>query len=192
MRHRDSVVFVLQDFCAGLDEMEFLVVCDVLKEPEEVVNDLNAAQVTVQHVAAGKKTNSADERLRLAMRKFVDTHGGGGSGEVVLVLISGDQDFLSDLSYYRRSRGVRVVLLHNQVAGDNLKRAANVARDFHQMLSDLPSSRKAAGAGAPVQYTELVVGNLPTLQETPHGSNVERKLEEMTKSWYVCWCAFAH
>ncbi len=165
----------------GRAEMEFLVVCDVTKEQEEVVNDLNSAQVTVQHVAAGKKKNAADEKLRQAMRKFVDAHDRDDDDvDVALVLISGDQDFLPDLSDFRRRRGVHVILLHNRVTPDNLRRAADEALDFHDLLWDVPARSTTAG---PLQYTELEISNVPSARELS-GANVEKKLEELAKAWH--------
>ena len=89
---------------SGRAEMEFVVVCDVTKQQEDVVNDLNAAQVTVQHVAAGRKKNAADEKLRQDMKRFVDTH--AAREEVTVVLISGDQVWFKVIF---RSNGANLV-----------------------------------------------------------------------------------
>lgn len=168
-------------FHAGRSEVDFVVVCDVTKEREDVVDDLNAAQVTVQHVATGKKKNAADEKLRQVMRKFVDTYAGD---EATLVLISGDQDFLPDLMDFRNRRGVRVVLLHNRVTGDNLKRAVDEAHDFHELLADVPAR---PGPNQPLQYTELQIGNVPSAAEMAaergRPVDVDKKLEEMARAW---------
>ena len=58
-------------------------------------------QVMVQHVSASLK-NSADEKLRLAMQRFVDSH---PEKNATLVLISGDMDFLGILSDFKLRKG---------------------------------------------------------------------------------------
>lgn len=73
----------------GKSELEFLAVCDVTQMPEDTLHELNQRQVTVQHVSAAKK-NSADEKLRQAMNKFVDLFG----RRATLIVISSDADFL--------------------------------------------------------------------------------------------------
>lgn len=128
-------------YASSKAEMDFLVVCDVTKESEEIVNELNTAQVTVQHVTAAKKKNAADEKLRQAMRKFVD-HAlamGHAGRRTTVVLISGDADFLSDLSDFKHRKSIRVVLLHNGHAAEPLLKAAHETYDFHKMLEDVPA-----------------------------------------------------
>ena len=63
--------------------------------------NLLSLQVMVQHVSASRK-NSADEKLRLAMQKFVDSH---PEKNATLVLISGDMDFLGILSDFKLRKG---------------------------------------------------------------------------------------
>ncbi len=167
------------DFCKDKAEMEFRVVCDVTKEQEEVIDDLNAAQVTVQHVAAGRKKNASDEKLRQAMRHFVDNYTKHFVCPVTLVMISGDQDFAPDLSDYRRRSRVHVVLIHNRLAPDILKKCAVEALDFHDMCLDVPE--RPVQAATPFQYTEILVSNLPSSYET-NGAQIERKLEEQVKA----------
>ncbi len=131
-------------------------------------------------MAAGKKKNAADEKLRQSMRRFVDAHGHREDQDVALVLISGDQDFLPDLSDFRHRQGIVVVLLHNRLAPDHFRRAADVAMDFHELVRDVPVRATSQG---PVQYTELRVSNVPSQGELTGPSSVANKLEEMTRPW---------
>jgi meiosis arrest female protein 1 len=84
-------------------EMEFLVVCDVFKISQEISDELNSVQVQLQHVSSARKKNAADEKLRQAMRKFVDTFA-PECPDLAVVLISGDVDFVADLSDFKRRR----------------------------------------------------------------------------------------
>ena len=72
-------------FVDGCFEAGFVVVCDVRKEPKELVDKLTEVQVQVQHVSGDKK-NTSDEVLRQEMRRFVDMNQSPGK----IVLISGD------------------------------------------------------------------------------------------------------
>jgi len=59
----------------------------------QVVQELNAAQIDLVHVASICK-NAADEKLRQSLRRFADRHG----HPAAVVLLSGDVNFASDLS----------------------------------------------------------------------------------------------
>ena len=165
-------------FMAERREMDFLVVCDVHKVPSDVIDELNNVPVQVQHVSSAKKKNAADEKLRQAMRKFVDTFS-SDDVDLALVLISGDIDFVSDLSDFKRRRAVYVVLLHNRLAGEYLLNAAHEAHDFHAMLEDVPRTQ----VQLPFQYTELEVTNLPSVAEMPR-ADIERRLEFLVKAFH--------
>ena len=75
---------IRKKFVDGGLEAGFIVVCDVRKEPKELVDKLTEAQVQVQHVSGDKK-NTSDEVLRQEMRRFVDMSSAPGK----IVLISG-------------------------------------------------------------------------------------------------------
>lgn len=148
-------------------EISFLFLTDVIDE-------LNVAQVEVHHVSTTKKKNAADEKLRQALRRFVDTF-----SRITVVLISGDSDFLADLSDVKYRKAGYVVLLHNGSANDMLKQTAHEAMDFHKILADIPSRPQSQ---APFKFTELLLSNIPSSQEMPK-SEVTRKLEELSKAW---------
>ena len=76
---------IRKEFVDGCYEAGFVVVCDVQKEPRELMDKLTEVQVQVQHVSGNKK-NTSDEVLRQEMRRFVDMNQSPGK----IVLISGD------------------------------------------------------------------------------------------------------
>ncbi|KAG4075954.1 hypothetical protein HA402_003780 [Bradysia odoriphaga] len=91
-------------------EYEFIVSCDVTRLRKDIPEDINkAGGVTLAHVNGSSK-NAADEKLRENMKKFVDTHATGSSP--VLILISGDIDFVNDLRGYQTRLGCTIVLIH--------------------------------------------------------------------------------
>lgn len=61
-----------------------MCVCDVNKENQDIIRELNLAQVTVVHINATSK-NAADDKLRQCMRRFVEIH----RSPSTIVLISG-------------------------------------------------------------------------------------------------------
>lgn len=137
----------------GKSELEFLAVCDVTQMPEDTLHELNQRQVTVQHVSAAKK-NSADEKLRQAMNKFVDLFG----RRATLIVISSDADFLGDLADFRRRKGVTVVLLHNRQTNEFLLNVAHVCLDFNALLEDIP---KQIPSTSNFTFNELEITQLP-------------------------------
>ena len=144
----------------GKSEIEFLVVCDVRRsEPEEVLDELNAAQVNVQHVSNRTRKNSADEKLRQAMRKFVDLH--HSNSELSLVLISGDVDFAPDLSDFKRRKGIHTVLIHNFSAKQTLLEVASETFKFEDLTLTVPAKSVKSSP-----CSELLVLNLPACDET--------------------------
>jgi len=60
------------------------VVCDVTKENQRVIEELNCAKVNLIHVSAVCK-NAADDKLRQQIRHFGETYAAGST----LILISG-------------------------------------------------------------------------------------------------------
>ncbi|KAF6017581.1 KIAA0430 [Bugula neritina] len=84
--------------------------------------------VMVVHVSSQHK-NAADDKLKLCMRKFCDTH----KGTVTLVLISGDVDFAADLSHMRYAHNYKIILIHNKPHHSSIKTALRVAS--HEIYS---------------------------------------------------------
>ena len=153
-------------------ELEFLVICDVRRtEPEDMLDDLNAAQVNLQHVSRSTRKNAADEKLRQAMRKFVDVH--YTNSDLTLVLVSGDLDFASDLSDFKRRKAVNVVLVHNKLAKESLLSAASQVFSFETLTASVPFK------AVPVQpsFTELEIKNIPFPDEMPAEESEKRLLE---------------
>ena len=81
----DVVGKIRKEFVDGCYEAGFVVVCDVQKEPKDLMDKLTEVQVQVQHVSGDKK-NTSDDVLRQEMRRFVDMNQSPGK----IVLISGD------------------------------------------------------------------------------------------------------
>ena len=81
----DVVGKIRKEFVHGCYEAGFVVVCDVQKEPKDLMDKLTEVQVQVQHVSGDKK-NTSDDVLRQEMRRFVDMNQSPGK----IVLISGD------------------------------------------------------------------------------------------------------
>ncbi|TRY77194.1 hypothetical protein TCAL_10541 [Tigriopus californicus] len=156
----------------GKAEHEFVVVCDVTQMHEDTLHELNQSQVCVQHVSAAKK-NSADEKLRQNMNKFVDLFG----RRATLVVISGDTDFLGDLSDFRRRKGVTVVLLHNRQTNEFLLNVANVKIDFNALLEDIPKSNSTS----PFTFNELEITQLPS-PCSMHPKVVKQRLEDICQA----------
>ncbi|XP_075231628.1 meiosis regulator and mRNA stability factor 1-like protein [Lycorma delicatula] len=149
-----SVAQAIRDkFFAGYREAEFLVVCDVKKETPQVVKELNDAQINLIHVDATCK-NAADEKLRMSMRRFADTHGSSAA----IVLISGDVNFAPDLCDLRHRKKIYVILLHLDNCATSLILCANEHYSYSELAEKLPYRAITKPTS---QLFELVVNNLP-------------------------------
>jgi hypothetical protein len=80
------------------------------------------------------------------------------------LFIAGDGDFASDVSDYKRRKGMSVLLLHPPNAAPALLLAASRTHNFHQLLADVPSrptNHTPDGGGAQPIGVELELTNLP-------------------------------
>ncbi|XP_047365220.1 meiosis regulator and mRNA stability factor 1 isoform X1 [Vespa velutina] len=164
-----AVTQVIRDkFFSGYREAEFIVVCDVQKESNQVMQELNDAQVNLIHVAATCK-NAADEKLKQSIRRFADIHG----SPAAIILISGDIDFAADLSDLRYRKKIHVILLHNKSTSEALILCANEHYDFMDLMEPLPSRPLLKIS----EYYDLIVNNLP---EDKDVVVIKRRLQKLS------------
>ncbi|CAN7937826.1 unnamed protein product [Ixodes hexagonus] len=129
----DVVKKVRDEFYRGHREVEFSVACDIGQVKKEVVDELNDAQVTVMHVSSDRK-NSADEKLKVKLRRFSDAYKLLGSK---IVLITGDVDFASEVHEMRYHHLIHVVLIHNDQAKKALVDCANESIRYSSFVESL-------------------------------------------------------
>ncbi|XP_045606696.1 meiosis regulator and mRNA stability factor 1 isoform X2 [Procambarus clarkii] len=134
-------------------EVEFMCVCDTLKENSKILEELNDAQVNVMHVGSTVK-NAADDKLLQSMRRFADIHGPGAT----IVLISGDSNFATELYDLRYRKNLRVIIVHNAHAQDSLKLCAHETALFSEVTQELPQRSKLKGIGL---RRDISIRNLP-------------------------------
>ncbi|XP_054289728.1 meiosis regulator and mRNA stability factor 1-like [Macrosteles quadrilineatus] len=143
---------IREEFFSGYEESEFVVACDANRESQQVVNELNDAQVCVLHVPSQSK-NAADEKLRHGMRKFAHTHGSGSA----VVLISGDVNFAPDLCDLRHRYKIYVILVHNDSCSESLIMCAHETYRFSNLVANLPMRSNVSTN----QPSEVTVSGLP-------------------------------
>lgn len=164
-----AVTQVIRDsFFSGYREAEFIVVCDVKKENNQVVQELNDAQVNLIHVASTCK-NAADEKLRQSIRRFADIHG----SPAAIILISGDINFAVDLSDLRHRKKIHVILLHKENTSEALILCANEHYNFIELMEPLPSRTVSK---LPETY-DLLVNNLPKEKDVVA---IKRRLKQLS------------
>eukprot|EP00118_Oscarella_pearsei_P023194 m.274440 g.274440 ORF g.274440 m.274440 type:complete len:563 (+) comp40584_c0_seq78:157-1845(+) len=148
------VVKIRNKFFVGRKEVEFICVCDSSKEKKEVLEELNAAQVTIVHVNAVSK-NAADDKLRQSLRRFAQTN----PAPATVILVSGDINFAAELSDFRHRQNLNIILLHNRQATEALKACANKKYCFEDFTASIPDTLE--NTVAVQQETELLVKNFP-------------------------------
>ncbi|XP_067941432.1 meiosis regulator and mRNA stability factor 1-like isoform X2 [Watersipora subatra] len=149
---------IREQFSSYGKEVEFLCVCDVTKEPPLLVSSLNDAQVTVVHVSNEHK-NAADDKLKLLMRKFCDSH----KPPVTLVLISGDVDFAADLGHMKNHHKYDIVLVHNKgLVKPALAYAANKVFSFDEVVKNAPEKDRMTPGNLEEVMHLVVIKGLPT------------------------------
>ncbi|XP_072760485.1 meiosis regulator and mRNA stability factor 1 isoform X2 [Anoplolepis gracilipes] len=151
-------------------EAEFIVVCDVQKENNQIIQELNDAQVNLIHVAATCK-NAADEKLKQSIRRFADIHG----SPAAIILISGDINFAADLSDLRHRKKIYVILLHKKNTSEALILCANEHYDFMELTEPLPSRTPAKGN----ESYDLLVSNLPDEKDV---NVIKRRLKQLSEN----------
>ncbi|CAN7937827.1 unnamed protein product [Ixodes hexagonus] len=159
----DIVKKVRNEFYRGHREVEFSVACDIGQMKKEVVDELNDAQVTVVHVSSDRK-NSADEKLRVKLRRFSDTYKLLGSK---IVLITGDVDFASEVHEMRYHQLIHVVLIHNDQAKKALVDCANESIRYSSFVDSLRPKTKVKTVPPQAKVTATVTS--PSCQPVSEG-----------------------
>ncbi|RUS91312.1 hypothetical protein EGW08_000926 [Elysia chlorotica] len=126
---------IRERFFQDCREAEFICVCDIIKEADTTIKDLNDGQINVVHINATAK-NAADDKIRQSMRRFSDSHPPGTK----VILISSDVNFASDLSDLRHRKKFEVVLIHKAQVSEALLACANEDFLYEDLIRDLPSS----------------------------------------------------
>ncbi|KAK8398550.1 hypothetical protein O3P69_004010 [Scylla paramamosain] len=157
-------------FFSNHREVEFMCVCDTLKENTTILEELNDAQVNVMHVGSTVK-NAADDKLLQSMRRFADIHGPGAT----IVLISGDSNFATELYDLRYRKNLHVILVHNAHAQDSLKLSAHETALFTEVTQQLPQRVMKPKSG--FLRKDILVRNLPKGIEE---SSVRRRLNMLS------------
>lgn len=116
-------------------EAEFICVCDINKEADTTIKDLNDGQINVVHINATAK-NAADDKIRQSMRRFSDSHPPGTK----VILISSDINFASDLSDLRHRKKFEVVLIHKAQVSEALLSCSTEDFLWEDLIQDLPLS----------------------------------------------------
>ena len=94
---------------------------------------LSHANVQLVDVPPDRKAGAADRRLQLDLDRLMAS-GGSGSGQVV-VLISGDIDFVSKLNDLRYRLGYTVVLVHGRQVNAHLKQTAHRTYEWSALVA---------------------------------------------------------
>ena len=151
-----SYVNLIRDkFCKDYCCDEFICVCAVETISERMCEELNNAQVTLAHVPAGAK-NAADEKLRQKIRRFGEVF---AHRNAAAILITGDINFISDVTDLRHRYGVKVILIHNGHTNEQLKSVANETVLHEDLVSE--TLDRVVKSGMQLQPQELVIMNLP-------------------------------
>lgn len=124
---------IRKQFFHDCREAEFICVCDINKESDNTIKDLNDGQINVVHINATAK-NAADDKIRQSLRRFSDSHPPGTK----VVLISSDVNFASDLSDLQHRKKFDVVLVHKAQVSEALLACATDHYLYEDLIKDLP------------------------------------------------------
>ncbi|BFZ17881.1 hypothetical protein BsWGS_20919 [Bradybaena similaris] len=124
---------IRERFFQDFREAEFICVCDINKEPDATIKELNDGQINVVHINAVAK-NAADDKIRQSLRRFSDSHPPGTR----VILISSDVNFASDLSDLRHRKKFDVVIIHNAYVSEALLSCATEHHLYEDLIKDLP------------------------------------------------------
>ena len=130
---REKFVDESSKFC----EKHFYVVCDAREESHLIMKQLFEFHVRIIHVPR-LKANSSDNVIRDLMHEFV-----GYNKYCRVILISGDSDFSHDIHNFRRNKKCDCILVHNQMAKDSLKKSANAAYLYTDLIKNEIEEHKA-------------------------------------------------
>ncbi|ESO87449.1 hypothetical protein LOTGIDRAFT_127834 [Lottia gigantea] len=140
---------IRERFFAGYREAEFMCVCDINKESKDVIAELNSASVNVVHIDAMGK-NAADDKIRHSLRRFSDTH----PPHTRIILISGDFNFISDISDLRHRKNYYTILLHGRLTNESLSSCANESHVYDELIETIPYRTPSRG---PEKHAELEI-----------------------------------
>ncbi|CAL1526310.1 unnamed protein product [Lymnaea stagnalis] len=124
---------IRKQFFHDCREAEFICVCDINKESDNTIKDLNDGQINVVHINATAK-NAADDKIRQSLRRFSDSHPPGTK----VILISSDVNFASDLSDLQHRKKFDVVLVHKAQVSEALLACATEHYLYEDLIKDLP------------------------------------------------------
>ncbi|KAL5256835.1 hypothetical protein ACHWQZ_G011932 [Mnemiopsis leidyi] len=143
---REKFVDESSKFC----EKHFYVVCDAREESYVIMKQLFEFHVRIIHVPR-LKANSSDNVIRDLMHEFV-----GYNKYCRVVLISGDSDFSHDIHNFRRNKKCHCILIHNQMAKDSLKKSANAAYLYTDLIKDEIQEHQAKSINTgPIRNLEM-------------------------------------
>ncbi|XP_047143402.1 meiosis regulator and mRNA stability factor 1 isoform X2 [Hydra vulgaris] len=152
-----AIVKKLRDrFYPGRKEAEFICVCDTKKEKEDVLEDLNKAQVNVIHINASSK-NAADDKLKQQLRRFAQSY----PSPATVLLVSGDINFVADLSDLRYRHNLHIILLHNKQASQALLQCAHESECFDIFTDSILPHSPMLMTSETKESNQLAVFNIP-------------------------------
>eukprot|EP00027_Filamoeba_sp_ATCC50430_P018178 CAMPEP_0168569870 /NCGR_PEP_ID=MMETSP0413-20121227/16412_1 /TAXON_ID=136452 /ORGANISM="Filamoeba nolandi, Strain NC-AS-23-1" /LENGTH=408 /DNA_ID=CAMNT_0008602443 /DNA_START=360 /DNA_END=1587 /DNA_ORIENTATION=+ len=126
------------------DEAEECFACigDTNKVPKKSQEELALANVTLNHVPQ-IKPGDADRVIVKEITRFASSH---QTPNHTIVLISGDVDFIQQLSSLRNTSKYKVVLLHNAQARPELIKTASVSKEWNTFVnnSQKPQNQNAS------------------------------------------------
>ncbi|XP_065659913.1 meiosis regulator and mRNA stability factor 1-like isoform X2 [Hydra vulgaris] len=152
-----AIVKKLRDrYYPGRKEAEFICVCDTKKEKEDVLDDLNKAQVNVIHINASSK-NAADLKLMQQLRRFALSN----PSPATVLLLSGDINFVNDLSDLRYRHNLHIILLHNKQASQALLQCAHESECFDVFTDRILPHTPMLMTSETRESNQLAVFNIP-------------------------------
>ena len=110
--------------------------------PQQHRVDLHHANVLVQHIESNR-SQVVDRQIQKDLQQFMMQH----KTPATIVLISGDIDFIKDLSELRFHHRHYIVIIHNQQAKDQLLKTANECIPWEEFV------KKNHFNGSQQQYT---------------------------------------
>lgn len=119
----------------------FSCYCNIPNYPKALLESLAHANVKTIHVA-DRKVGAADRSLWRDLDQIERIYGSHSHTTlVIIVLITGDIDFIGKINDLRHQAGFQVILIHNDLAKRELRESASVSVPWKQYFnSSSPSS----------------------------------------------------
>ena len=143
----------------ALKEDSFSCFCNCAKISSDNQLSLTHANVRIVHIPAKAKPGAADREILLALDRFERAH----SSPAVVVLISGDIDFVQKLNDLRYRAGFYVIVIHNKPVKEELKQTVDADYPWESFLQPQQSANETK------PFPEL---KETTDAPTPPGNNV--------------------